>query len=147
MATVATFVDAAPSDVFAILANGWYYSGWVVGSSHVRAVETDWPAVGSRLHHASGVWPATLRDETQVAEVVINHRLVLIARGRPLGEARVEITLDPHGAGTLVTLVETPVKGPGSWLNNPLSEGILHRRNVEALARLAAMAEDRTQPR
>jgi uncharacterized protein YndB with AHSA1/START domain len=146
MAAVSTFIHAAPEDVFAVLANGWYYSGWVVGTSHMRAVESDWPAVGSRLFHSTGVWPATLTDETRVEEVETNRRLVMTARGRPLGEARIEIILDPELRGTRVLMHEAPVKGPGAWINNPVTESVLHRRNVESLARLAALAEHRTAP-
>jgi uncharacterized protein YndB with AHSA1/START domain len=147
MATVTTYIDVAPSEVYSVLANGWYYSGWVVGTSHVRAVEETWPAVGSRLFHASGVWPAALADETSVDEVTPNERLVMTARGRPLGEARIEIALTGEGDGTRVTLTETPIRGPGRWLHNRVADAILHRRNVESLARLAATSERRTSPR
>jgi uncharacterized protein YndB with AHSA1/START domain len=140
-------VMSAPRDrVFETLANGWQYAGWVVGSAKVRAVEDTWPAVGSRLHHAVGAWPFTLKDETQVEVCVPGVRLVLIARGRPFGEARVDISLQDRPGGTLVTMIETPVSGPGRWLNNPAAEALLHARNVEALNRLAALAEAPSQP-
>jgi uncharacterized protein YndB with AHSA1/START domain len=144
LATVSRLIQAPPVAVFAILADGWYYSGWVVGTSHMRAVESEWPAVGSRLFHSSGIWPAALKDETFVEECETNHRLVMVARGWPLGEARIELTLDPEGPATRVTMAESPVRGPGAWINNPLGEAVLHRRNVESLARLAALAEHRT---
>jgi hypothetical protein len=70
----------------------------------------------------------------------------MLARGRPLGEARVEMTLEPRDGGTDVTMTETPVSGPGQWFHNPVNEAILARRNVEALARLSAIAEHRTTP-
>jgi uncharacterized protein YndB with AHSA1/START domain len=146
VATVNAYIGAAPEDVFAVLADGWYYSGWVAGTSHVRAVEADWPSVGSRLFHASGVWPATVRDETVVEEVTPGERLVMTARVGPMGQARVEIALAPKGSGTEVTMTETPVSGPGQWFHNPLSDGVLMRRNVESLARLAAIAERRIAP-
>ena len=138
---------AAGSDrVFETLANGWQYAGWVVGSVKVRAVEDSWPAVGSRIHHAVGAWPLTLKDETQVEICEPGVRLVLMARGRPFGEARVDIRLDDRPAGTLVTIIETPVSGPGKWLNNPAMDALLHARNVEALTRLAALVEEPTRP-
>ncbi|MDQ2839171.1 MAG: SRPBCC family protein [Actinomycetota bacterium] len=153
MSTVSRHVNVDPAGVFAVLAEGWFYSNWVVGTSHVRSVAADWPAVGSRLHHASGVWPAVARDETVVEEVESDRRLVLLARGRPLGEARVVIELvaedgDAAGSapgGTTITMIETPVAGPGKWLHNPLTEALLTRRNVESLARLAALVERRTE--
>jgi hypothetical protein len=132
--------------VFAVLADGWLYSNWVVGTSHMRAVEADWPAVGSRLHHAAGVWPAVARDESVVEEVEQDRRLVLNAKGRPFGEARVVIELQASGDTTLVTMTETPIAGPGKWIHNAATEALLVRRNVEALARLAALAERRTHP-
>jgi hypothetical protein len=146
MATVSGHLDVAPTAVFAVLSDGWSYSNWVVGTSHVRAVEDGWPAAGTRLHHASGAWPLVARDETEVEQVEADQLLVLLARGRPLGEARVRIELSADGAGTTVTMHETPVAGPGKWLNNPATEALLTRRNTESLARLKAMAERHTTP-
>jgi uncharacterized protein YndB with AHSA1/START domain len=146
MATVTKHIHVPPAEVYAVLANGWYYSGWVVGTSHMQAVEKSWPSAGSRLFHASGVWPAVLSDETKVEEVTPNERLVLTARGRPAGEARVEIILSVEGNGTRVSLSETPVKGPASWIPHALTDAMLHRRNVESLARLSAISENRTSP-
>jgi uncharacterized protein YndB with AHSA1/START domain len=146
MATVTATIHTPPEAVFAVLADGWLYSNWVVGTSHMRAVDAGWPSAGTRLHHASGLWPLVTRDESVVEEVEPNRRLVLTARGRPLGEARVVLELQPVNGDTLVTMTETPVSGPAKWAHNPLSEAILVRRNVEALARLAALAERRTQP-
>jgi uncharacterized protein YndB with AHSA1/START domain len=146
VATVRAHIDASPEDVWAVLAEGWFYSNWVVGTSHVRAVEKQWPALGAKLFHASGLWPVVARDETVVEEVDAPRRLVLTARGRPLGEARVSLELVSGSGGTDVTMVETPVSGPGKWLHNPLTELGLARRNVESLARLSALAERRTHP-
>jgi hypothetical protein len=112
----------------------------------VRAVEPDFPAAGTRIHHSSGLWPLLLKDETRVERCEPPNRLVLLARGRPWGEARVDLTMTAEDGGTLVRLEETPVSGPGGWLHNPLTEALLKARNVEALARLAAMAEHRTEP-
>jgi uncharacterized protein YndB with AHSA1/START domain len=147
VATVETYIEGTPSEVYSVLSNGWYYSGWVVGTSHMQAVEEAWPAAGSRLFHASGVWPAVVADETIVDEVVPNERLVMTARGRPFGEARVEIALALEGDGTRVTLTETPIQGPASWMHNRIADLILRRRNVESLARLASISERRTAPR
>ncbi len=146
MSQVSRVIAATPAQVFAVLADGWAYSNWVTGTSHMRAVEADWPAVGSKIHHAAGVWPAVARDETVVARVVAGQRLELTARGRPLGEAHVVIELKIEGTGTRVDMGETPVAGPGKWLNNPGTEALLTRRNEESLARLAAIVERRTEP-
>src|SRR6187402_2311181 len=113
MSTVSRKVEAGPDQVYAVLADGWAYSNWVTGTSHIRAVGADWPAVGSKLYHASGIWPAVARDETEVERVVPGERLDLTARGRPLGEARISIRLTAEGADTRVDLVETPSAGLG----------------------------------
>lgn len=146
MATVTAHIGVPPPQVYAVLANGWYYSGWVVGTSHMRAVEDTWPAAGSRLFHSSGVWPAVLTDETMVEECLPNERLVMTARARPFGQARVELVLTVESDGTRAKLTETPIGGPASWAHNRLADSIVHRRNVECLARLAAISEGRTVP-
>jgi uncharacterized protein YndB with AHSA1/START domain len=146
MAFVTQHVLASPEEVFAVLSDGWRYPSWVVGASHVRAVEPDFPAAGTRNHHSSGLWPILLKDETRVERCEPPHRLVLLARGRPWGEARVDLTMTAEDGGTLVRLEEEPVSGVGLLAHNPLSEALLKARNVETLARLAAMAERRTQP-
>jgi uncharacterized protein YndB with AHSA1/START domain len=146
VATNSVHIEANRQRVFAVLADGWTYSNWVVGTSHMRAVEPNWPATGSRLFHAAGVWPAVARDETIVESVEPDRALVLTARGRPLGEAKVVIELEDEPSGCKVTMHETPIAGPGHWLHNPLSEAVLVRRNDESLARLAAIAEARTAP-
>jgi hypothetical protein len=146
VATVSRHIAADPDVVFATLAEGWFYSNWVVGASHVRAVAATWPAVGSRLHHASGAWPLVARDETVVESVEPGRSLGLLARGRPFGEARVLIELAAAPGGSTVTMAEAPVSGPGKWLHNPLTEALLARRNTESLARLAALVERHTEP-
>ena len=146
MASVSRHIAASPTQVFAVLADGWAYSNWVTGTSHMRAVNAGWPAVGSKIHHASGIWPAVNRDETVVENVVTGQQLELTARGRPFGQAHIIIQLHSDGEGTRVDMTETPTAGPGKWLNNPATEALLIRRNNESLARLAAIAERRTEP-
>lgn len=146
MSTVSRFIAASPDQVFAVLADGWSYTNWVVGTSHIRAVDASWPAPGSKLHHAIGVWPLLTRDESVVEAVAPGSSLTLLARGWPIGAARVVVELEAEADGTRVTLSECPVAGPGKWLHNPASEALLNRRNEESLARLAALVERRTQP-
>lgn len=146
VATVSRHVDAPPTAVWEVLADGWSYSNWVVSTATVRAVEATWPAAGARLHHSQGTWPVTLDDEAVVEVSKPASRLVLLAKGRPFGSARVELDLRSEDGGTRVTMTEEPVSGPGKWVHNPVSEAVLRRRNVEALDRLAAMAERRTEP-
>lgn len=146
MAVTSRVIDAESAAVYTVLANGWTYGQWVVGTSHVRAVDAQWPAPGARLHHAVGPWPLVLRDHTSVQETQPGRRLLLTARGWPFGEAEVDLTLAPEGGATRVTIREEPVGGPGWLLRNPVGDALIHRRNIESLARLAALAERRTTP-
>ena len=146
MAEASVTVSASPERVFEVLSDGWQYAGWVVGSVKVRAVESHWPQPGSRIHHAVGAWPVTLQDETKVEVCEAPEHLVLLARGRPLGEARVDLRLERTAAGTEVTMGEVPVSGPGKWAHNPVLDAVLQARIVESLGRLAALAEQPSSP-
>jgi uncharacterized protein YndB with AHSA1/START domain len=146
MATNTVHIDASPADVFAVLSDGWLYSNWVVGTSHMRAVEAAWPAVGSKLHHAAGIWPLVRRDDTTVDAVEPGRRLELTARGRPFGEAKIVLELEDESGGTKVTMFEVPSAGPGKWLDNPATEAVLARRNRETLARLKVVVERPGEP-
>ena len=87
---------------------------WVVGATRMRAVDDAWPAPGSKLHHSVGVWPLVLNDDTEVVDSVPGHRLDLRAKGWPMGEASVTITLEPEAVHTRVVIVEDAVEGPGT---------------------------------
>lgn len=139
--------SAARADVWAVLADGWRYPGWVVGASRMRAVEVNYPAVGSALHHSVGNWPALLDDETRVVDCEEGYRLVLEAKTRPVGTARVTMTLadGPHG-GTLMEMEEDVSVGPARLLPRPLRQALIVRRNTESLRRLALLAERATSP-
>src|SRR5688572_16986329 len=99
MAEVELTASAPPEKVYAVLADGWTYSDWVVGTAHIRDVDPDWPAPGSRIHHKAGPWPLHLRDRTVAVEREPGSRLVLRPHLWPLGEATVTITLRPAGDG------------------------------------------------
>jgi Polyketide cyclase / dehydrase and lipid transport len=142
MATVERDVRAPAAEVWGVLANGWLYATWVVGASRIRDVEAGWPAVGSRIHHSFGVWPAVIDDTTSVQESFPLTRLKLRSRGWPVGEADVTLTLTDEGASTKVVLEEVPAAGPGAFLaRNPVADRAIAIRNREALRRLAALAE------
>ncbi len=112
MSTVERRTTATAEDVWRVLADGWTFASWVVGASRVRAVEPGWPQVGAHVHHSVGTWPAVLNDDTEVLESEPSRRLVLQARTRPVGEARVEITLRPDATGTVLSISEDFVSGP-----------------------------------
>jgi hypothetical protein len=141
----ATRSVAAPAEaVWAVLADGWQYATWVVGASRVRAVDEAWPKPPARLHHSVGVWPALLSDSTVSEAADPPFRLVLTARGWPLGEARVEIRIVPDGDDACtVTMTEDATRGPGRLVPMPARQALILPRNREALRRLALIAEGR----
>ena len=141
MARATTEVAAPAEAVWATLSDGWTYSAWVVGTVKIREVDAQWPAAGAKLHHAFGAWPLMIKDETEVLEHEDSRRLLMQARGWPIGEATVELTLHPVGEHTLVEMFEEPTAGPGAWLNNPLVDAVGKKRLEETLARLRQLVE------
>jgi hypothetical protein len=144
---VSRTTTATPADVWAVLADGFSYAAWVVGTSRVRAVDPNWPAAGSRIHHSFGPWPAVISDVTLAQECLPKSRLVLEPHGGPLGAARVVITLEPRASGCEVSIDEDAIEGVGRWLVPPgLRRQLVRARNVETLLRLTLIAERRTDP-
>jgi uncharacterized protein YndB with AHSA1/START domain len=143
MITVRRRTTASPDDVFAVLSDGWLFAGWVVGASRMRAVDATWPSVGSELHHSVGPWPALVDDTTSSVELDPPRRMVLQARAWPAGEARVEITVEPDGDGSLLGLAEDATHGPGTLVPGLLRQLAIAPRNRETLRRLALLAEGR----
>ncbi len=141
MSTTSRLIRTAPEQVWSVLADGWAYPLFVVGATRMRDVDPGWPAVGCRLHHSVGVWPAVLDDDTEVLEVEPGSRLVLRARAWPAGAAHVEFQLTPQGSDTEVSLTEDAVSGPGRLVPKPLRDAQLTWRNTETLRRLALVAE------
>jgi hypothetical protein len=145
MSTTSRPLAATSEQVWSVLADGWLYPLFVVGAARMRDVDEAWPAVGSRLHHSVGVWPLLINDTTEVLEVEEGRRILLLARGWPAGQAHVEISLEPDGQSTVVTIVEQATAGPGALIPKPIQDPQLHVRNVETLRRLAFVVEGRTQ--
>ena len=136
-------IAASPDEVFAVLADARTYSEWVVGCDDIRAVEGTWPEVGSHFFHTVGVGPIKTKDNTKVVEVDPPRRLVLEARARPAGVARVIFELRPQGAGTEIEIEEYPIKGVAKVIDNPLQDGLIKARNVETLRRLDRVVQQR----
>ncbi|WTY81549.1 SRPBCC family protein [Micromonospora sp. NBC_01405] len=138
MAIVEKVIGASPQRVFDVLADGWTYSDWVVGTVHVRDVDDTWPRVGARLHHKAGPWPFSLQDVSTVLVHEPPRKLVLRAGLWPAGEAIVVFTLEPVGEhATRVRIGEDFAAGPLRWIRNKLNDLVLHQRNKETLRRLA----------
>jgi hypothetical protein len=84
-----------------------------------------------------------INDETRVIEWSPPHRMVVQAKGWPLGEARVTLDVKPRRDGCVVRIEEWAATGPGRLIPRPLESVALHIRNTETLRRLAFIAEHR----
>lgn len=144
MIEISRRVEATPADVFAVLADGWSFAGWVVGASHIRSVDVQWPAPGSRIHHSVGPWPMSIEDVTTVLAVEPGVMLEFEARMWPVGAARVRIEMRPSpGGGTEIRFAEELSRGPGSIVPTTLQGLVLRPRNEESSRRLARIAVGR----
>ncbi|WP_309107870.1 SRPBCC family protein [Arthrobacter sp.] len=140
MVTVSKTFLASANDVWNVIADGWLYSGWVVGASRIRDVDALWPAEGAVLHHSVGAWPLLINDKTHVTASNKGKSIELIARGWPLGEAKVVITIEEQRTGCKVTMTEDAIKGPGSAVPKFILDPLITIRNKETLKRLELMA-------
>jgi hypothetical protein len=140
-------IQASADDVFAVLADGWSYGSWVVGSARIRAVDAGWPKPGTSIHHSVGLWPMLLHDSTTAEEFEPSHRLQIKVRAWPTGAGRVEFVASPHPDGCLVTMREEPIEGPAKLIPAVVAEPMLSWRNTETLRRLAFLAERKNEPR
>lgn len=93
-----------------------------------------------------GAGPLTLADHTEVVESEPRRRIVLRAKTRPLGAARVEIVIGPHPAGSLVTMIEDVDLPLARILIPPPLHALISVRNGESLRRLRTLVEKRTGP-
>jgi len=141
--TVSLTTDDPPAAVWAVLSDGWQYAGWVVGAKAIRDVDEGFPAPGTKLHHRFGVGRFTIDDSTVVEEAEPERRLVLRARARPAGAARVIVELKPtDDGGTEISMHEYPTSGLAKAIDNPLLRAAVSGRNLEALRRLKNLAAD-----
>lgn len=138
--TVERECAAPPSAVMDTLRDGWLFAGWVVGASHIRDVDANWPQPGSRIHHAVGAWPLLIKDFTESLEYRPDSLLVLRARAWPFGEAQIRLEVRPAAGGSLIVMTEDIKRGPGLVLD-PLSKLMFPPRNRESLSRLTKIAE------
>ena len=142
--TVKRDTSASRDEVWAAIADGWTYSQWVVGNSRMRAVDPNWPQIGSTIRHSVGVWPLLLDDVTVVEECQPLQRLVLLAKGRPFGKARITLQLfDIDGGGCRIEMAEVPVGAPMGWVPKRVALAAAFPRNRECTWRLATIAERR----
>jgi uncharacterized protein YndB with AHSA1/START domain len=136
-------IDAAPDHVFAVLTDPCAYADWVLGAKRVRDVDTEWPAPGSRFHHAVGAGVVEIKDSTKIVRIEPDRLLELEARFRPLGEAVVKLELEPLDGGrrTRVAMREEPkgkVVQPLAFLLDVATSA----RNGLSLRRLARLSRE-----
>lgn len=137
-------IDAPPDRVAQVLAEPQHYPRWVVGAESFRDSDESFPAPGSRFYHSVTLGPWSLKDHTEVLESELPSRIVLEAKARPLGTARVELMLAASRGGTEVTMEETPSGRISSHLaGNPVAELALRLRNAKSLTRLKRIVEAR----
>ena len=111
----------------------------MVGAQDVRDADASWPAVGSKLHHSTGVGPLTVDDETSVEVSEPPTRLVLLAQVGAAGAFRVELELRATAAGTTLWMHEEAVEGIADHV--PGTDSAIHARNDISLERLKGLAE------
>jgi Activator of Hsp90 ATPase homolog 1-like protein len=141
MTEVVLTAPTSPEALFRVLADGWSYASWVVGAAHIREVDADWPAPGSRIHHSVGPWPLVVQDVTTVRAVHPPNSIELGARLWPVGEALIRLELTESGPdSTEIRMVEQIVRGPGRVLPDSVQALALVPRNRESLRRLVDMA-------
>ena len=143
MACTERTMHVTPDQIWAVLADPMTYEHWVVGAKDIRTADGTWPEPGSALHHTSGFGPFNLKDSTKVLEAEPPRRLVLEARGRPLGIARIEVRLQPDGSATKVAMIEEVVRPMPAKATRGALNPLIHSRNVETLRRLEELAKKR----
>ncbi len=141
MSTTRKQISAPPERVWEVLADPDNYAHWVVGSRDIRDADPGFPAVGTRFHHTLAFGPLNLKDSSEVVEADEPRKLVLHVMARPFGRGKVTMELAPAQGGTAVTMHEGPASPIARLTYNPLTDLLLHGRNVEALRRLAELAE------
>ncbi|MGY5003532.1 SRPBCC family protein [Streptomyces griseus] len=137
-------IDRPPSAVWAVLDDERLYGRWVVGTSESRGEKGDWPDAGSSITYSVRFGPKRFTGRTVVRLVERPRTLELEAEAGPLGSARIALDIRPWGDGTLVTVDEHPLRGPGGTLHNTLVDTVIQIRHRTMLARLARLVEQVT---
>ena len=140
MSVVSRDLPCAPEDVLRVLADGWSYATWVVGTSRIRGVDATWPAAGARIAHSAGVWPLVIQDVSVSRRWDPERGIELEAKGSFVGDALVAISVVPTAGGCRVRIAEDAVRGPATVLPPPLRDALIGWRNRETLYRLGALA-------
>ena len=136
-------VPRSPEQVWSVLADGWSYADWVVGTQEIHAVDPEWPGEGAEIHYSVGLGPLRPEDTTTVRIHQPHHQLQLEARAGRMGSARISIEVLPWAEHTVVVIDEHPLTGPGERWHNIALEGLLRLRNKRMLRNLCAVVTAR----
>ena len=147
MSRNAITVSATPEQVFDVLDDAHAYPKWVVGTRRVRYVDPEWPAVGSRFHHAVGTAAGELHDSSKVVARRRPDFVELQVRFRPTGVARVRIAVRAEAGASRVVMDEEMDSGPLSRLPRLVTDPLLSARNFWSLQRLRHEIERRAEAR
>ncbi|HEY1634374.1 MAG TPA: SRPBCC family protein [Acidimicrobiales bacterium] len=143
MAVRNVLIPHEPDAVWSVLADGYSYAEWVVGTKEIHSVDQYWPEVGSSLRFTAGLGRLSITDFTTSRLCVPGDRLELEARALPYGSVRISIEILPWGGESVVIIDEHPLRGPTPLLENPLVEFGLTIRNRQMLRKLARAVENR----
>jgi hypothetical protein len=143
MAVRNVLIPYEPDAVWSVLADGYSYAEWVVGTKEIHSVDRYWPEVGSSLRFTAGLGRLSITDFTTSRLCVPGGRLELEARALPYGSVRISIEILPWGEESVVIIDEHPLRGPTPLLENPLVEFGLTIRNRQMLRKLARAVENR----
>ena len=148
MAHVCRHFDAAPEDVFAVIAEPRTYPDWLVGALKIRDVDANWPSPGSSFHHVVGVPPLVMADSTTVMDIEPNRSLVLHVKARPFVSGRVTFRITGDGDdGCILSLEEEPKVRTLGNIVRPLMDPLTHVRNQRSLERMEPLVVKRRQER
>lgn len=136
VAIMNVLVPRSPEQVWSVLADGWSYSDWVVGTQEIHAVDPEWPKEGAEIHYTVGVGLLSFQDKTTVRINQPHHQLQMEARAGKMGSARIAIEVLPWGEHTVVVIDEHPLTGPGERWHNLAVDGLLRVRNQRMLRNL-----------
>jgi uncharacterized protein YndB with AHSA1/START domain len=126
--------------VWDVLSDGMRYAEWVVGTDHIRDVDSSFPTVGGRLHYTVGRGPLRHEGHTEVLSIDAGRCIELEAHAWPLGTVRIVLRLVDADDGCLVEIEEHPRRGIAKTLHNPVLDLLIKGRNVETLRRLERAA-------
>ncbi|MFE5813086.1 SRPBCC family protein [Streptomyces sp. NPDC056479] len=145
MAVRHRLIQASPSAVWAVLADGCRYADWVVGTSRSQPVRGQWPHLDAAIRYEVRLGPVQLVNETIVRRCEEGVCLELEAKAGALGTARIAMELRPWGELCLVIVDEHPLQGAGGRLHNFGFEALIQLRHRAMLARLARLCESEAQ--